>query len=455
MIINSKFFIVIILFFIILYSFVVTIATDYSWYINRIDWYAYSGIFYDSGFDVFGAWESFMTFLNSKNINIFGNLYIFYWLQGLLYSILSTLVLFKLLKLQYKYEVDIYLGTISYILLAFFTTIYIGARPENIYVSSIVIILYFLYKFIESDKFIWIYFASFISIFGALSHPNGLILFVILFIFAVKLIVFKKFSIIHFILNMLIICSLFYSGLFFGQTHSEFLNFFQNISNNSAHSLPFYYEPKRYISFIFEHLLISPLFLFGLFTLVLYMKKYLLCFKEYFFENFISLSSLFIIVYLIFIGAKWEYYLSLLFPFMVLSIIEYIKDKNFNKHFFIGLGFVLMLIIIGKDFKKNEEFLSILNIPSQRVNIINEVKNTIEDSKVYAPMRLYIMYKYYDRFVPLEKSNIANQKFDFVILDFSSTIKNYEVKLDSDLQYIRSFVYNGHYYNLFKVNDGK
>lgn len=439
-----------------IYGLVYAIGTDTSWIINRIDQYTYDKKFIDIVHSVnSGSWENLFTVINSYLSLLLNQLYFTYWIFNFIYSLLGVYLLYKLLFILSLEKRNVYLGVFFYIILAYFSGIFIGTRFENIYVSSIVILIFFINSFLKSDKYIWIYFSSIISVFGALSHPNGLILFVILFIFAIKLIVIKKFSIVHFIFNILIICGLFYYGLFFGQTYSEFLNFFQNISNDSAHSLPFYYEPKRYISFVLNHSLIAPLFLFGLFTLALYMKKYLLYFKEYFFENLLAISALFIIIYLTFIGAKWEYYLSLLFPFVVISIVEYIQDKNFNKNLFIGIGFVLMIVTIGKDFKKNEEFLSLLHIPSQRVNIVNEVKSIIKDSTVYAPMRLYVMHKYHNRFVPLERVDIGNEKIDFVILDFSIAKEQYDKKLDKNLEYMQSFIYNDHYYNLFRVNDAK
>lgn len=450
---NSKVYFFLIFLSVFLYSFITPIAIDYSWYINILDWYISNSVFYNSAFDQYGGWGTIFTYIQSNIVATFGNLYINYWLLGLIYSILSIFILFKLLESISANVINIYLGVTSYILLAYFSSIYIGTRPESIYVSSIVILLYTLYNFYKTNHYKWIYISSLVSILGALSHPNGMVLFVILFIFAIKLIFEKKIKYFHLIINTLLVLSLFSYGILFGQTFEQFMSLFTSISSDAGHSIPFYYEPKRYISFILEHKLIAPLFLFGLFTLFLYIKKYLLSFKEYFFENLISVSSLFIIIYLTFIGVKWEYYLSLLFPFIVISIVEYIKDKNFNKNLFIGIGFILMIVTIGKDFKKNEEFLSLLNIPSQRVNIVNEVKNTIKDSTVYAPMRLYIMYKYHDRFVPLEKSNIGSQKFGFLILDFDKTKEQYEKKLGKELQYLRSFVYNGHYYNLFKVNN--
>ena len=59
--------------------------------------------------------------------------------MGLVYSLFSIYMLYKLLVSRYVNKINIYLGVMSYILLAYFTSIYIGTRPENIYVSSIVI----------------------------------------------------------------------------------------------------------------------------------------------------------------------------------------------------------------------------------------------------------------------------------------------------------------------------
>ncbi len=452
---NKGFMLISSILFIIIYIFTSTISTDYSWLINIIDYYIKKDIFYNSAFAAEGGWDILRIVINSYIVKLFGNLYINYWLMGLVYSLFSIYMLDKLLVSRYVNKIDIYLGLISYILLAYFTSIYIGTRPENIYVSSIVILLYTLYKFNQTNHYKWIYISSLISIFGALSHPNGMVLFVILFIFAIKLIFERKIKYFHLITNTLLVLSLFAYGILFGQTFEQFMSLFTSISLDAGHTIPFYYEPKRYISFVLSHSLIAPLFLFGLFTLALYMKKYLLCFKEYFFENLLAISALFIIIYLTFIGAKWEYYLSLLFPFVVISIVEYIQDKNLNKNLFIGIGFVLMIVTIGKDFKKNEEFLSLLHIPSQRVNIVNEVKSIIKDSTVYAPMRLYVMHKYHNRFIPLERVDIGNEKIDFVILDFSIAKEQYDKKLDKNLEYMQSFIYNDHYYNLFRVNDAK
>lgn len=106
-----------------------------------------------------------------------------------------------------------------------------------------------------------------------------------------------------------------------------------------------------------------------------------------------------------------EYYLSLLFPFVVISIVEYIQDKNLNKKSFIGIGFVLMIVTIGKDFKEKwRVFKSIAYSISKSKYCVNEVKSIIKDSTVYAPMRLYVMHKYHNRFIPLERVDIGNRK---------------------------------------------
>ena len=65
------------------------------------------------------------------------------------------------------------------------------------------------------------------------------------------------------------------------------------------------------------------------------------------------------------------------------------------------------------------------------------------------------MHKYHNRFVPLERVDIGNEKIDFVILDFSIAKEQYDKKLDKNLEYMQSFIYNDHYYNLFRVNDAK
>lgn len=441
-----------ILLLIIIYTLANTIETDTPWIINRVDQYANTGKFIDIVHsEISGSWENFFTLINSYISLALNQVYFSYWIFNFIYSIVGLAALYKLLWNFSDKKINIYFGIICYILLAYFTGIFIGARLENIYVSSIVIELYFIYNFLKYNKYIWLYLASFVAVLGALSHPNGLVAFIVLFIFALKLLIYKKVRVIHFILNICIVCSLFYYGLFFGQTHNEFWSFFQNISNDSSHTLPFYYEPKRYITFVADHLLIAPLFLFGLLALVIYIKKYLFDFKQYFFENFLVLGSLFIIIYLTLIGAKWEYYLSLLFPFMTISIVEYIKEKDYNKKLFIIIGCILMALTTGQVFKKNEEFLSLLHIPSQRVNTIKEIKAMIKNSIIYAPIRLYIMHHYYDKFIPLEKSDIEGKSFDYVILDYDRMKGRYEEKIKSKLHYIRSFVYNGHYYNLFKV----
>ena len=178
---NKGFILISSILFIIIYIFTSTISTDYSWLINIIDYYIKKDIFYNSAFAAEGGWDILRIVINSYIVKLFGNLYINYWLMGLVYSLFSIYMLYKLLVSRYVNKINIYLGVMSYILLAYFTSIYIGTRPENIYVSSIVILLYTLHKFNQTNHYKWIYISSLISIFGALSHPNGIICHIIYF----------------------------------------------------------------------------------------------------------------------------------------------------------------------------------------------------------------------------------------------------------------------------------
>lgn len=86
---------------------------------------------------------------------------------------------------------------------------------------------------------------------------------------------------------------------------------------------------------------------------------------------------------------------------------------------------------------------------------MNEIISMLQGSDVYAPMRLFPLYQYHNRFIPLERENITDKKFDFIILDFSRTKQVYDKKLSANLSYIRSFVYQNQYYNIFRVNYAK
>ncbi len=446
----------VILLFIVIQSYTSKITTDYGWYINIIDWYINDNVFYNSATNTYGGWGTIFIFLNAQTVKLFGTFYLNYWLLSLVYSLFGIFILYRLLKLMNNNTLDVYIAILTYILLTFGTSLYVGTRPESIYGTSLVILLYSLYKFYHSDNYKWIYLASLVSTFGAMSHPNGLILYVVLLIFAIKLLIVKKLNYTHLTINILIIGFLFGYGILFGQTLDSFIASFTAISSDALHSIPFYREYKRYDYFMDFYPLIKPIFLFTLFTLILFIIKYLINRKDFFYENFISISAIVIFIYLTFLGAKWVYYLALMFPFMVISLHIFLKNKltcTICKKVIIVSGIILLFVIAKKDFYNNEEFTKLLFPNAPEAMSINKIKKDLRNKQIYAPMRLYPMINNNKLFISHYDNHSNTKNIQYVILHSAygdTYYKEFEKKLNMTLKYQLNFRYNTHSYNLYK-----
>lgn len=448
----------ILLFFIVIHSYSSKITTDYAWFINIIDWYIddTNNIFYNSANGSYGGWGTIFIFLNAQIVKLWGTFYLNYWLLYLVYSLFGIFILYRLLKLMNNNTLDTYITILTYVLLTYATSLYIGTRPESIYGTSLVILLYLLFKFYQSNHYKWIYLASLVSTFGAMSHPNGLILYVVLLIFAIKLLIVKRLNYTHLIINILIIGFLFGYGILFGQTLDSFIASFTAISSDALHSIPFYHEYKRYDYFMSFYPLVKPIFLFTIFTLIIYIVKYIISKKDYFYENFISISAIVIFIYLTFLGAKWVYYLSLLFPFMVISLHTFLKNTLtcvICKKIIILSGIILLFVIAERDFQNNEEFTKFLFPNKQEIITIDNIKRDLRNKQIYAPMRLYTMFHQNKLFIPLKNKQPNTNNIQFVILlsfHGKEYYKEFEKKLSMTLIYQSDFEYNTLSYNIYK-----
>lgn len=447
----------VILLFILIQSFTTQITTDYAWYIKNIDWYINDHTFYDSVLNVNLWWGGLFVALNAQIVKLFGIFYINYWLLSLVYSLLGIFVLYRFLKLMNNNTLDIYIAILTYILLTFPTKIYIGTRPETIYGTSLVIVLYLLFKFNQSNDYKLIYLSSFIATIGALSHPNGLVLYVILLIFALKFSITKNLKYSHIVINVLIIGFIFTYGITFSSSLDDLFSSFSTIFNDPNHSIPFYKEYKRYDYFITFFPLVKPIFFFSLATLIIYIVNYVLIKKDYFYENFISISVIFVFIYLTLVGAKWVYYFALLFPFMSISVHIFLKNTLtciLCKKIIFLYGIVLLFIVVERNIYTNEEFTKFLFPNKENIITINNIKKTLSNKKIYAPIRLYAMLHQNKLFIPLENKQPKVDGIEFVILHAGHNYKKYEKRLDITLIHQIDFSYNTYSYSIYRISSG-
>jgi hypothetical protein len=446
--------------FILAYSLIFVIGTDYAWYMHITDYYIKHHVFYNQINNTYGGWGIIFIPIHAFLVELFGNFYLNYWLLNLFCSLVGMYYLYKLLRLMNIKESVAYSSLLLYIGFAFATGIFIGTRPESIYISSIIVELYYVFLFYKTNQYKFMYLSTFASTIGALSHPNGIVGFIILFFVLVRIVYIRKFKILHITTNILLMLGIFYFGITFGDSTENLIKSILVVTSDAGHTIPFYYEPIRYISFLFNHGIIGLLFIVGFtLTLVKSIKDFSSAKNQ---NEYYTLTSvfIFIIIYLIVLGAKWDYYLALLFPFIVLSIAQYINKMNDNVNiYFIYFIFLVLFSTVIDNFKKNELFLDAFNIKSERVIVLQDLKYLLQNKIIVAPVQFYPLLHDSEHFIPLEQ--FPKSKLDYnplnanyVILNVMDNKNIYEKRFDVKLNYIQSLVYGNNYCNLFRISRG-
>jgi hypothetical protein len=253
-------------------------------------------------------------------------------------------------------------------------------------------------------------------------------------------------------LNILLAIPILYIGLVFNTDIGTFIKAFNTIANDSGHTLPFYYEPIRYKQLLTNYpYLIIPFYIGCLGLYKLYKSELKNDNKKFF--NVFYTSFIFIVIYLMLLGTKWEYYLTLEFPFIFIGISYFIYSLNIDKKYIYNLLVGIILIIALFKFPKNEEFLRTFNIPSGRVSIVESVKEETKGYTVFAPIQTFFIFKNSSDLIAFEQISYRTieKKFDYIVMNILVDKNIYEKKFNIKLEYRKSFIYNDSQFNLFKV----
>lgn len=436
-------------------------GTDSGWIANTTQRIANTGEFLWTAQFVNIAFGKVYFYLNSLLMTS-ADTYFILKLFPVLFTLISILLYYKFTLALFKDKLTSSLSIWLIIIFGASTSIMLGLRTEGLYVPILFILFYLIYKYDVSSEYRYLYLLSILTSLSAITHPNGFVLVGLLLIYVVIKLIQKEILWIHILFNTILILSIVTYGLLWQTNLIDFIEGFNTIANDKGHTIPFYKEYLRYISFMKDYTYLSIPLVAGLYGLYLYIRD--------FFKNslkidlpksigsFITYGAIFVFIYLIFIGAKWGYYLSLLFPFLTIGLLYIIKYYDLDRKIIIMIKILLILLIINlllSKLPKNEEFLRLAHIPSARIAIVNDIQTLTKNKIVLAPARSYYMFHNNSTFIQIEKMRYhkIDKTPDYVLIDFGNNYKNYESKLGIKLLYLRSFVYNDAIYNLFEVRD--
>lgn len=427
------------------------IGTDFAWLSYNIDYYIKNGELKNVIFNTPSGWWAFFTYLSAQIINIIGEFsYLTAQFLNIIFSMLGIVFLYRLIFAITNDSYKTFFVISIYLLLGYGTGILSGTRPENIYISSMIMVVYSIYKHYHTNDYKYLYFGVLFAIFGALSHPNGLVNFIILLIYGSLLVINSKINYKHLFILIFTVLVLFPMLLLFGQSYEQFISSFLVIATDKGHTMPFYYEWLRYKNFIQYYNYLFIILFLGMFVMFNELIKNIK--TDNTFVKTVNYSLIFIMLYLLFIGQKLEYYLSLYFPFIAIYLSIYKIEKISVKYYAIITIVAIFTTILIK-LPENEEFLKKIHLPSGRVGIIENIKNETKGKIVLAPIQTFFIFRKNSYFIPSQQFFHLNieQNFDYFVIQILLDKEKYEKKYNIKLTYKRSFVYNKTQFNLFKV----
>lgn len=448
---------------IIFSALVLKVGTDDAWYARLTNTYLATGEFYDKVYGIYMPFANLFIFLNSLIFRVFGNNYLSGRIVNIFFSIGSLFVVKKIFS--YLFQEDktlILLATVLYIFFITASGVCINGRPEGFYIALFAFTMYFLFKFNECNRIYFLYLAVISASIAGSSHPNGIIAIAIIGIyFTIKAIKKEKIPFIHFPTLALLGGIILYIGLIWNKSLNEFLYAIKLMFTLPQHSDPFWKEILRYLEFLRDFPEVFPFLLLGIYGLLLfyvdYFKKKLSRTTE---NSFMTFMSIFIFVYLLLIRVKGHGYLIILSIFLATGIVYIFKKKNLQNFAYSAIIFLLVLsyTIIGKRaFVRGFEFKRVFHIPSQKINLINNVRSMVKGKNIIAPFELYFTFNdVVRRFEAIQ--NISGEsfyrkidlsQFDYAIIDFP-----YMKKIDlKNSEFVGSLQIAFHeYYGIFKLN---
>lgn len=443
------------------FAFITPLGTDSGWIANTTKRIADTGEFLWTAQFVNIAFGKVYFYINSLLINTIDKYFVL--------KIIPTLLTLIAIYLFYRFVLEIFkdklIATLSLWLIIMFgvsTSIMLGLRTEGLYIPILFILFYLIYQYDITSKYIYLYISTVLTSLTAITHPNGFVLIGLLFIYVIIKLMYKKISWVHIIINTVLISIIVTYGLLWQTNLTEFIEGFNAIAKDDGHTIPFYKEYLRYISFVRDYTYLSiPMFI-GLFGIYLFIRDY---FKKSLeinlpkdFSKFIVYGSIFVFFYLTVIGVKWGYYLALLFPYFIIGLLYVVRYYNLDKKIIILLHLLLVILIINLILTKlpqNEDFLKLVHLPSERIAIVNDIKTLTKDKVVLAPAKTFYLFYKNSHFIQVEKMKChkIDEKLDYVFISFGISYKDYEKDLGVKLKYNRSFIYNDARYNLFEVGE--
>lgn len=463
---KNKFFLILIFIgTVVSFIFLAKIKTDYGWIALNIDNFIQTNIFLNVVMNNEISFGAVYLYLDSQISSFIGFNYVSvfmieFFIMGVGFWYLYLFIFDKTSNMLLTH-----VSLLLFILYALTTNIFLGPRAESIYISFLIIMIYYVDKLLSVKVFRnTIYFQlAFIAILASISHPNGLLLS-LFFGFVLIYSIWKKYISLLFSVSLMLLVSFFtYHGLLLGREFDLVFRDFLNVAMDSNHTRPFYTEYKRYISFFINFPYLLPFYILSIigfigFTFSTFKKKQMYLKISYESSLVIIISFILINIYLILIGQKHYYYLSLYFFYWTLGFVYaiYMIGNVYRSKDFLNTIYILLLVIIfnqGIDnFKKHSIIHVAMNLDFKKILKLKNIAYQIQKKNIIAPVQLYFFLKKNNilKFQPsnrISKNNIDIEDYDYVIENI------YTSKVDtSNFVFVDTFEYFGYKYNIFKVN---
>jgi hypothetical protein len=363
--------------------------TDEGWYLSWAYSYLETGRFIN-GIDHLNHDLSFSKTL-AAILAIIAYLTDFSYLFARLpFFLLSIGILFLLHRIFLLLKMDRTYIFVSLLSMTIWLSYHTIIRPESIYMFSILFSVFSVLYYVKYKTSLILCIAILINALSFSTHPNGIFGYIILLIgFIVFFKQVTKKDYIYIISGIILGAVVCYYSLLWYQSIDEFLYSYSQIKNDDGHTVPFYYEYSRYIDFFNYYQYFIPAFILSLVGLSIK----LVCWKESNkLEQFLIISAIASLLYLLFLPVKWYYYFCVSIPLLII-FIPYLLQKlsiTFSKILIVFFSFILILFLLT-NVKYNEMFLETLHIPSERVVLLQKLKKQTQNAKIFLPP---IMFPY-------------------------------------------------------------
>lgn len=436
------------------------ILTDYGWIGLNTYNFMETNSFVNVVMNNHMSFGAFYTYIDSIFIQILGFNYISVYSIEIIIMTIGIRYLYSFINKVVNNILVTYAALLIFVLFSFTTNIFLGPRTESIYISLLIVMIYYVDKLFTENNTLSIYIIlAIVSSLSAISHPNGLLLPLIFGLLLLYLVLNKKLKFIYGLILVVAITILTYHGLLLGRDFNTVFNSFIEVAIDSSHSEPFYHEYKRYVYFFINFSYLIPFYIVSIIGLF---KFFIDTIKNK--QNYINISkqtSYFILytlilinLYLIIIGQKHYYYLSLQFFYISFGFMYFIYYINSIKQGLTNLVYSILVITIFwqfiENFKKNSIVQLTLDLNIKKVVRLKNIGILVNNKSVIAPVQLFFFLegsgigKYHpiDRF-ELYQANV--NEYDYII----QNIYNTKIKTDK-LIFIDTFEYFGYKYNIFK-----